>query len=281
MKNNKKTMIITFLILAIMVTASIVTTGVITANNQAEKVQTVFYRLPSQDESALKQMVLADPRIQELIKDKSYDFSVQGQSIKGQDWNLALGVTLKKDISAEGFNKWLDEGRTDKSVVEKYVGVLNVGYNYAYDISINANGTKVDEISVQSAGFDYVIPELTRADREKAVTIALTDPRIQELLVGKKYALVPDSVAVWHSSKDHQKIGAGLEIKLDKTYSVDYAWPLAEYNETKYTSFPYYQTLNRNMVFEVSSVAILVDFEKGSVVSIIPNSAQTVNQVIK
>ena len=66
--------------------------------------------------------------------------------------------------------------------------------------------------------------------------------------------------------------------QLDKVYSIDYAWPLAEYDETKYTSFPYYQTQTRNMALEVSSLAILIDFEKESAVSIIPHSVSAITQ---
>lgn len=270
MKNSKKTSIITSLVVVILLLASVITTGVITANNQSETVLPIFYRLAPEDENNLKKIVLADSRIQNLIKGNDYDFKVHGQHIKGQDWDLQVGAVLKNDITSDALDKWLQEGRTDKDEIEKYVGVLNIGHNDIYVMTISDNKDKVTKISTRIMRFDYRIPDLDKEDREKAVKITLVDPRVQELLNGKDYIIVPDSVVSWSSTKDHQKIGARLEISLDKTYSINYDWFYPEYDEVKYQDFPYYQVKNISHISETNGLIVLVDLQKGEVSGLTP-----------
>lgn len=258
------------LVLLVMVSASAYASGMILGNSQSDNAQPIFYRLAPEDESKLTQIVLSDSRIQELIKGKDYAFNVRGHSIRGQDWGLQVGGVFKDNVGAEGLNKWLAEGRKDKSVIEKYVGVLYVGYNDVYDIAIDAENARVTELSAPQVRHEPRIPELTREDREKAITITLDDPRVQELLAGKDYVVAPESVVIWHSSKDHNKIGAGLEIWLDQTYPIEYNWPWPEYDEAKYPSFPYYQVQTVRQTYEAKALVVLVDLDQGEVAGIMP-----------
>lgn len=270
MNKSKKTLGVIILTLLLVVSSSVFATGMILGNSQFDNAQPVFYRLAPDDESKLTQIALSDPRIQELIAGKDYNMNVRGHLIQGQDWSMQVGVILKNDVESERLYKWLDRERKDKSVIKEYVGVLSIGHNDIYNLALDIDNAKVTKLSGPQPRFDLRIPELTREDREKAVTITLDDLCIQELLAGKDYVVAPEGVVIWHSSKDHKKIGAGLEIWLDKTYPIDYAWPYPEYDETKYASFPYYQVQTTHQAYDVKALVVLVDLEKGEVSGIMP-----------
>lgn len=226
----------------------------------------MFFRLSPEDEKTLGQIVLADSNIQELIKDKNYEFSVQGHLIKGQEWWLDVGGVLKNGIEREQYRQWVIDGRKDKNTIEKYVGILTIGYNKKYNFSIDLQNSKV--MNIQQRTRLTMIPELTLEEKERAITIGLNDAQIQQLLMGKNFAVAPGGVYVWTSSKEHDKIGAEFEIWFDKVYSMENTWPWPEYDEGKYPSFPHFQEITLNKTYDMKAITILVDLNQGKVVGI-------------
>jgi hypothetical protein len=206
-----------------------------------------------------------------MVQDKSYDFEVKGQVIKGRDWHIAVGAVMKSDITQNELDNWFTRGKTDKSHIEKYVGVLYVGNNDVYDINIDLDNKQVVSLIGPASRYESRIPELTKDDRENAVLITLNDAHVREVLSDKNYSVAPDRVVIWHSTKDHQKIGARLEIQLDKTYSIDYVWFFPEYDETKFPSFPYYKVKNNALSCDTQTIVIFVDLAMGEVVGITPS----------
>ncbi len=177
---------------------------------------------------------------------------------------------MKNDLTSEKFNAWLDGGRKDESIVSNYVGVLSIGHNTSYDLDIDFTNARVSELTLKVKQGPF-IPDLTNEDRENTVMIALNNPQLKELLKSKGYVVAPESrISVWHTSNDHRKIGAGIEIWLDKVYLIDYDCPFPEYDETKYPNFPHYRVITENRKVETQIISVLVDLEQNSVVGIIP-----------
>lgn len=187
-------------------------------------------RLGVEEDRKLRGIVLADSKIRELIKDKSYDFTVSGQQVKGEDWNLSVGVILKDGLTNEQRQKFIQgslAGQTEHSLVAKYMGILVVGdmvlplpgYVDVYDVLINYQQTKVESITLEPRS-DKQIPQLTLDERKQAVTLALNDTRLQGILKDKSYQVAPTGV---HVALDNNlnKEGAAFEIWLDGKYSID------------------------------------------------------------
>lgn len=188
-------------------------------------------RLVGEDDKKLIEIVLSDSRIQELIKDRSYDFIVNNHQIQGQDWHLATGVVLKEGLTTEQRQKFTQQslaGQTDHTVIDKYLGILTLGdiavifmpgYNDIYDIIIDWNNAKVKSITLEPRS-DIQMPQLTLSERKQAITLALSDAKLQEILKDKSYRVAPTGV---HVSIDNlfNKDGATFEIWLDRSYSID------------------------------------------------------------
>ncbi|MDE3089599.1 MAG: hypothetical protein KGJ80_09510, partial [Chloroflexota bacterium] len=81
------------------------------------------------------------------------------------------------------------------------------------------------------------IPRLTEEERNQAIAIATSDPRVQKLLAGRKYSVA--SVGSWHT-KGLKKIGAGIVFSFAEPVSFDgLDWPTVEYDEAEVTWPPY------------------------------------------
>lgn len=223
----------------------------------------VFNRVPLDDETMVKQIVLADEYIQELIEDKEYDFNVYGHQITGQDWHLALGVTLKEGTDV---NEWLKQGKSDKSVIEEYVGVLNIGYNDGYKMSIDVKNEKIDKLTYFPRKVNP-IQELTLSEKKNIVEIVLNDPRIKELLQDKDYTLAPEGVNIW-VGEGKRTIGGTICIWLDCAYEIEYDWPYPDFDTEKYTAFPNYAEKSINRILDVKALFVMVDLGKQKVVGI-------------
>lgn len=130
--------------------------------------------------------------------------------------------------------------------------------------SMSANPEDVDPEYV--GGPKPEIPVLTESEEARAVEIALSDPRVQELIEGKEYEI--GAIGVWHTD-ELEKIGAGLHIWFDKPYWIEYNWPLIEYNEEKYSS-PYYREGTFHYALPVQTLGISLNLEEGRVVAIRP-----------
>jgi len=224
--------------------------------------------LSLEDEKQVKQIVLSDSRIQKLIKGREYVFNVNEHVIKGKEWGLDVGAVLKEDVTFPEIIEWLEQGRKDKTLIAEIVGELSVGHNDAYDLSIDVENARVQEIEYYPR-HGTPIPELTHEEKESVVIIALDDHRLQELLQGKNYTVAPEGVVVWHNSKAQMKIGGGLEIWFDRPYEIEYDWPWPEFDEEKYPVPPNYGEQTYHRTYKVKALSILVDLEKQRVVGII------------
>lgn len=228
----------------------------------------VLYRLSPEDESTIRKVVLSDPRVKELIKGHEYAISVAGHEVKGSDWDISVGAVLREGASPDEVNRWLEGGRKDKAIIAEVVAVLSVGYNDTYLISVDMEKGSIGQITHQRR-MGLPIPELTAKDRQRAVEIALKTPLLQELLEDKKYVVAPEgTIGVWHTTKDHRKIGAALEVWFDNFYDVEADLPWPDYDEEKYTSFPYYQEQSSHWSGKVKALVVLVDLNKKKVVGI-------------
>jgi hypothetical protein len=187
-------------------------------------------RLAAEDEKKLTEIVLSDARVQELIKDKSYDFEVGGIRVQGSDWHLATGVLLKEGLTSEQRRDFMQQslqGQINRDTVESFRGQLSIGsggggvifpfFLDIYDIVIDYDGSRVESVSQFSKA---QVPQLTLSERKQAVETALNDVRLQEILKDKIYRFAPTGVYVV-PDKDFNKVGAAFEIWLDKTYSID------------------------------------------------------------
>jgi len=191
-----------------------------------------FYGVSPELTERLERICLADPAIQGLIEGREYSFTVDGHTVAGKDYNLAVGVRLEDDIGSERFQEWMDGGRQDSDIIREYVGVLNIGYNEKYHITIDIEREMVSELlEEESAGPG--IPEVTAEEKQRAVTISLADTTLQQILAGKEYQIAPEGIGVWHEGET--KLGAAFEIQFDQPYQIASELPRYQ-NDTYYYS---------------------------------------------
>jgi hypothetical protein len=107
--------------------------------------------------------------------------------------------------------------------------------------------------------------------------MTLDDPRIKEILAGKSFIVAPeDHIGVWHTSKDMKKLGAFLEIRLDQPSTIDYEWPVIDYDETS-NAYPYYTETTLLKTSEVQKIGVNINLTEGKIVQIIPIGGKTLN----
>ena len=244
----------TVLVLTLAITLGATT---ILANNDVPVAQEPFYGVSPTLTAKLEQIARADSRISSLIAENTYDLSLGTYEIKSNNYNLAVGVRLKKDITPEEFSTWLKDGREDSNIIRQYVGVLNIGYNDRYEFQIDVAKNSIVSF-VSEKGYRN-IPEITTAERLQALEIALRDSTVQKLIDGKNVQVAPENkIGVWHSGD--MKLGIVLEIDFDKSYTIDCELP-------RYQSAP--------LVFsgEADGIIINVDLTNNEVASIAPVSA--------
>jgi hypothetical protein len=215
-----------------------------------------FYGVSPELTAKLERICLADPRIEELVKDREYILVVDGHTIENKDYNLALGVRLKDNITSEQFQEWMNGGRQDSDIIREYVGVLDIGYSASYDIVIDMEKEAVIEL-IKREKPDSGIPELTPAEKQRAVEIALADATLRQILEGKEYDIAPDGIGVWHSGTT--KLGAVFEVYFKQTYKIDCELP-------RYQSTPYQYS------GEAGKLMVGVLLEENRVAEIIPLS---------
>jgi hypothetical protein len=252
------------LILAILLTSPIQRTKAANNTSKPEEVFQVFNRIPLDDEAIVEQIVFSDTNVNELTKDNEYSFTVDGHQISGQDWNLALGVKLKDGTDV---NEWLRQGKSDKSVIEEYVGVLNIGHNDGYMMSIDVENERIDKFTYFSRKA-ISFQELTLNEKKNIVEIALGDPRIQELLQDKEFTIAPEGVHIW-IGEGNKTIGGTICIWFDRSYEIEFDWPYPAFDAEKYPEFPNYGVESVNRTLDVKALFIMVDLGKQEVTGIL------------
>jgi hypothetical protein len=181
-----------------------------------------FYGVSPELTATLEQICLADPRIQELVKNREYSFVVDGRTIENKDYNLAVGVRLKEDITSEQLQEWLKGGRQDSELIIEYVGSLDIGYSASYDIVIDKENGAIAELT-QREKIGSGIPELTPAEKQRAVEIAFADSTFRQILEGKEYEIAPEGIGVWHDGET--KLGAVFEVWFSRSYQIEAKLP--------------------------------------------------------
>ena len=213
-----------------------------------------FYGVSPELEAELEQIVLDDPAVQSIIQGEEYSFTVDGHTIESQGFNLAVGVRLKDATTPDEFREWINGGRQDSSLIEEYVGILNIGYNDKYYLTIDHEKGLVAEIQHEVG--EGIIPEITAEEKERAVEIALADVTVQQLLTGKEFEIAPDGkIGVWHTSE--VKLGVAFEIEFTEIYVID-------------MELPQYPGEAYNVSGEVEGVIISVLLEENRVGEITP-----------
>jgi len=116
------------------------------------------------------------------------------------------------------------------------------------------------------------IPTLTAEEEAMAREMALNDSRVQEMLAGKGFEVAPEGrIGVWHTSDGLKKIGAVLEIRFDKAcwFSCDRLREI-ELDEENVDYSSFLDSICSNGGLWIEGVQVLVSFEKGRVVRIVP-----------
>jgi hypothetical protein len=214
-----------------------------------------FYGVSPELTTELEQIVLANSEVQSLLDGTNHSFTINGRTIEDQDFYLAVGVRLKEGITPEEFREWVKSGRHDSSLIEEYVGVLNIGYNDRYYLTLSREKGQVTEIQYDE-GYRR-IPEVTQEEKQRAVEIALADTTVQQLLEGKNYEIAPDGkIGVWHDGKI--KLGVVFVIEFDKPYSIDCELPLYNKDKATFHFADEATSLKVNVLFAENRVAKLV-----------------------
>ena len=261
-----------WLVPVIIILLSLTTVGSIALGSGANEDNAFepFYGVSRELTAKLEQIVLADSRVQELTRDRQHILIVNGHYIKVQDFDIAVGVHLKEEVTPNEFKEWVKSGRNDSSLIEEYVGVINIGYNDRYHILINRERQEITEL-IQEKGYRN-IPELTMAEKETSISMALNDSRLIGLLTGKDYKIAPDGrIGVWHTSykedEDITKLGVAFEIRFDKPYEMSYNWPIVI--PTNDAALPY-QESSYYYSGNIVTLGILVNLDDERVVRIAP-----------
>jgi hypothetical protein len=220
-----------------------------------------FYSVSPELTERLERICLADPAVQVLIEGREYSFTVDGHTVAGKDYNLAMGVRLKDDIGNERFQEWMEGGRQDSDIIREYVGVLNIGYNTEYHLTIDIGSETVSEL-IEEISSGPGIPELTAEERQRAVTIAMADTTLRQVLAGKEYRLAPEGIGIWHEGET--KLGAVFNIQFEETYLLEAELP-------EYPSGTYHYSGEAGVLM----VSVLLEEEMVASVIVLPSPPET------
>ena len=111
------------------------------------------------------------------------------------------------------------------------------------------------------------IPELSDAERARALALATGHPTLQRVLANRKYTVT--AVGVWHTHS-LQKLGASLVFTLSEPTSLEDDWPQILYDETEKSFPPYQERVQRKDFQRVQMLTVSVDLNRNAVVAISP-----------
>lgn len=176
-----------------------------------------FYGLPEEQTNFLKNIVLNDSVVKALLDNSEYEY------------RLDVGCWLTKGMNEEKFFAWMEGGRTDTGMVSEYVGVIYIGYNKMYTFSIDISTQKVINLVAQPKQGPQ-IPEITKDEKSKAISLALNEPHLKTMLEGKNFEISNNDVGIWHTTLEEGngqllKIGAVVQIRFAHTYNINSILP--------------------------------------------------------
>jgi hypothetical protein len=245
-------------------------------------------KLSQDEETRAREIALSDATLQQLVAGKGSAIDLICE------WDLpqAAGKEARVDVSldrvyrieydwpwppvpirkaTQHFKCWVSEMTVVVSLDEgKILGIMPE----RHPIMIDAEDLPPE---LRPAGYvsqpKPQIPELTESEKAEAKAVALSDSRVQMLLEGKDFEFAPDSgVGLWQSSK-LEKIGAVVEIQLDRPYWIGYDWPTVDYDEQKYYCPYYVEATATYRESWVDTLMISINLEDGRVVEIAPLEA--------
>lgn len=113
---------------------------------------------------------------------------------------------------------------------------------------------------------------LTPAERDQAVAIATSDPRVVELLGGR--VPVAEPVSVWTTLSGATKLGAQVTLAWTGAAALSYAWSFVLYDESEVSSPPYSESSAYSSAEGVTELDVTVDLVRGVVVQIQPDGEE-------
>lgn len=122
-------------------------------------------------------------------------------------------------------------------------------------------------------GVELQAPGLSDAQVGNAKRIATEEAKLKTLL-GEASTSV-ESVWPWFT-EDMKLIGAGVTLRLDKPATLEADWPLADFDDQSATG--YSEKVAHFKASEVTTIEVLVDFDKGTVVEIQPGSGSNITE---
>jgi hypothetical protein len=111
--------------------------------------------------------------------------------------------------------------------------------------------------------------ELSDAEATAAVSIALEDPLVQEIVAGKQYTT---TAGLWHTS-DERLIGAVINLKADRVGTYDFDWPAVDWDEN---DSPIYPATTLHGIVTGTEFVLLVDLMTQDVAELSPGTEATV-----
>lgn len=188
-------------------------------------------KLSAEDEAKAVNIVMSDTTMQQVLQGKSYNIEYVGPC----EWPSSAGDARLDLIFDTPYQIQLDWPWPPTPIREEPMS----GNFWVRRMTIAIDLEKETVTGISPCGQllppanatpNPGIPTVTEEEKNRAKQIALADPRVQALLVGRAYAVGckydnsrPDSrIGVWHD-ENLQKLGVCLEICFDKPCNVEYA----------------------------------------------------------
>jgi hypothetical protein len=150
------------------------------------------------------------------------------------------------------------------------VGVIALASPAISALDSSSYATQEDPALVGQLLTPQDAPTLTTGDQARAREIVTGDARIKALLKGVSYSIT--NVAVWTrgAPRQHDLLGAAVQLHLDSPTTLRGAWPTMVYDQSEQTTPPYHASQKEQAFKSVSDVYALVDLDHGHVVHLQP-----------
>jgi hypothetical protein len=229
--------------------------------------------------SAAKIIALSDPVVQEILKAGGYQITVVAPwELPPGAGNARIDVVFSIPHQIQLDWPWPPTPIRESPVSGNFwVRGISIAIDLEKGVVTGISPSLQPWASPVEASKGPAVPALTDQEKALAKQIALADPRVRQLVAEKNYcvaqrwgdAAVDTKIGVWHTSGDLAKIGAGLFIWFDQPCTLDYDWPVINYDEGKY-AYPHYVETTIRHQSVAKALEVMVDLQKGRVVSIEP-----------
>ncbi len=211
-------------------------------------------KLTEEEEARALDIVLSDPRVQELLEGRGYAVDRIG-SQSFSDPPDAVKVDIRFDTVHEIEYDWPWPPGEERHLKER-VRVITIELSLEEGKVMGISPWKQPWITAGLPPGPSKIPKLTEEEKEEAIQIALKDEHVQELLQGKNYTV--RTVGVWHEGEE--KLGAAVVIGFDQVYFIDYNWPRWDCQNE--------QRVYLHRAVHVEEIVATVDFRSGEVIEV-------------